>query len=228
MDRGTRYLLLTAAGLGGLLLAGMAGWALVGGRHGPVPVIEADGRPLRVKPDHAGGVQVVGAEDQVRGGQGAATQGMAPAAEAPAPQALRAQMQPAAPAPAVVPNQSGPGPAPPGSAAPVEAAPPSASATAAPQRSAVPLARPAAPPAGGTLVQLAAVDTEQAAQTEWQRLAKRMPELLGDRRPVMQRVDREGRTVWRIRTGGFADIADATGFCARVRSKGAACSIASF
>ena len=78
------------------------------------------------------------------------------------------------------------------------------------------------------MVQLAAMDNEQAAQTEWQRLVKRMPELLGDRRLVMQKAEKDGQPIWRVRTGGFPDIADATGFCQKVRAKGAACSIASF
>ncbi|MBC7799669.1 MAG: SPOR domain-containing protein [Gemmatimonadaceae bacterium] len=75
---------------------------------------------------------------------------------------------------------------------------------------------------------MAAVETEPAAQAEWQRLARRMPDLLGERRPVLQRLDRDGRTFWRVRTGGFVDIAEATGFCTKVRAKGAACTIASF
>lgn len=218
LEPGTKYLLMAAAGLGGLLLVGVGSWALVGGRATVVPVIEADTRPLRVKPENAGGLQVAGADDQVMGGQGSATQGMAPTAEVPAPQALRAQMQPAGPlaAPQVMPQVA---PA-------VQAAPPAT----VPARPAAQAARPAAsqPVSGVTMVQLAAVTTEQAAQSEWQRLAKRMPDLLGDRRPVVQKADRDGQAVWRVRTGGFADIADAAGFCARVRSKGSACSIASF
>lgn len=214
LEPGTKHLLMAAAGLGGLLLAGMGSWALIGSRTTVVPVIEADMRPLRVKPENAGGLQVAGADDQVMGGQGSATQGMAPTAEVPAPQALRAQMQPA-----------GSLAAPQAVQAPTVVAP-----AAVPARPAAQAARVAAPQpvAGVTMVQLAAVTTEQAAQSEWQRLAKRMPDLLGDRRPVVQKADRDGQAVWRVRTGGFADIADATGFCARVRSKGSACSIASF
>ena len=78
------------------------------------------------------------------------------------------------------------------------------------------------------LVQLAALGSEQAAQTEWQRLAKRMPDLLQDRQPVVQRAEKDGNPIWRLRTGGFADIAEATGFCGKVRAKGADCSLASF
>ncbi len=227
MDQGTKYLLCAAAGLGGLLLAGMASWALIGGHGSAIPVIEADSRPIRVKPENAGGMQVAGAEDQVIGGHGARTQSMAPAAEVPAPQALRAQNPSpvrAAAVPAAVPA------APSVQAEPAPASPPAA----VPQRPAAPASVPVQPiragviSAAGPVVQLAAVDSEQVAQSEWQRLAKRMPDLLNDRRPLVQRAEHDGHVVWRVRTGGFADIAEATGFCARVRSKGGACSIANF
>jgi len=219
MDRGTKVLLSAAAGLGGLLLAGLGGWALSGRHAAVVPVIEADSRPVRVKPENPGGLQVAGADEQVMGGRGSKVQGMAPPAETPAAQALRAQMPPQATvSPPAVPPPAAPLPA-------LPTAPPAAAVLQPPVPAPVSVARQA-PAAAGTLVQLAAVDSEGAAQTEWQRLAKRMPDLLGERRPVVQRADRDGRAVWRLRTGGFADIADATAFCARVRAKGGACSIA--
>ena len=248
MDSGTRRLLLAAVALGGLLLAGTGAWALLGHRNTVVPVIEADTRPVRVKPDNAGGMQVAGSEEQAMGDQAGAAHVMAPAAEAPAPQALRAQLQPAAPTVAAA---APPAPAPalpaPASIAGPEAARPAADPARAahlaarlPASSAAAAAPPASPPAASTppvpvpaagagpMVQLAAVDNEPAAQAEWQRLAKRMPDVLGGRRPVVQRAERDGHSVWRVRTGGFADVADATGFCARVRAKGGACTIASF
>ena len=209
MDRGTKALLAAGAGLGGLLLAGAGGWALSGRHAAVVPIIEADSRPVRVKPENPGGLQIAGADEQVMGGRGSKVQGMAPPAEVPAAQALRAQMPPQAVAPPV--------PALPA----LPAAPPAAVVL-----QPAPVARPAPAPAPvGPLVQLAALDSEGAAQTEWQRLAKRMPDLLGDRQLVVQRAERDGRAVWRLRTGGFQDIADATAFCARVRAKGGACSI---
>ncbi len=215
MGRGTKFLLFAAAGLGAALLAGAAGWALSGRHAAVVPVIEADSRPVRVKPENAGGLQVSGADDQVMGGHGSRIQGMAPATEVPAAQALRAQMPPQA---------SAPQPAAPQPAPALPAASPSVAAAPSPVLPAP--APPAHPAAAGTLVQLAAVESEDAAQTEWQRLAKRMPDLLGERRPVVQRAERDGRAVWRVRTGGFTDVAEATAFCARVRAKGAACSLA--
>ena len=214
MGRGTKILLSAAAGLGGLLLTGLGGWALSGRHAAVIPVIEADSRPVRVRPENAGGLQVAGATGQAAGVPGSRVQSLAPPAEVPAAQALRAQMppQPAVPPPA----PALPGPALPVIASPMAAAPSVAAAPAAPIRQA---------PVTATLVQLAAVNSEEAAQSEWQRLTRRMPDLLGDHRPVVQRADRDGRAVWRVRTGGFTDIAEATAFCARVRAKGATCSI---
>jgi len=208
-------MLAVAGGLGTLLLVGMGGWALMGGRPSTIPVIEADSRPLRVKPADAGGMQVAGSDEA---GDGGGVQAMAPAAEAPAPQALRAQL-----APVVAPNAlpaAVAGPAPAIAAVTPVVQPPSARPGVVP-----PVARATV---GGAFVQLAALETEALAQAEWQRLVKRMPELLGDRKPVVLKAERDGKVVWRIRTGGFADIAEATGFCVKVKARGAGCTLASF
>ena len=75
---------------------------------------------------------------------------------------------------------------------------------------------------------MAAVPSEEGAKTEWDRLAKKMPDLLSGHRPAFSKTERDGRTYWRLRTGGFSDIAQATAFCERVRAKGGGCSLASF
>ena len=215
MDPVTRRLVLIAGGLGGVLLAVVGGWSVMGHRSTTVPVVQADSRPMRVKPENPGGMQVAGADDDIFSGGNRAGDGkLAPPPEAPAPQAL-----------------SAPPPVPPAATAPASAA---VSVPAAPPAPAKPVAaKPAIAPdkhpaANGALVQLAAVHSEDAAKSEWQRLSKRMPDLFGQHRPAFSKTQHDGQTLWRVRTGGFADAAQATTFCEKVRAKGAGCSVADF
>jgi hypothetical protein len=221
MDPATRRLALIAGGLGGVLLLVVGGWSTIGHRSTSVPVVLADSRPVRVKPENPGGMQVAGASEDILSG-GTDTHGgkLAPPPEAPAPQALRAPPPPsvAAVAPTPAPAMK------PAAVKPAVDKP-------APQpekRIVATLAEPAAPVAKGALVQLAAVSSETAAKTEWERLEKRMPDLLGSHQPAISKTERDGRTLWRVRTGGFADVSQATVFCERVRAKGTGCSVADF
>jgi Flp pilus assembly protein TadD len=76
----------------------------------------------------------------------------------------------------------------------------------------------------GTMeVQLAAVPSEEAAQSEWRRLQEQVPQLLGDHHPIVTKIERDGRVFWRLRTDGFADASEAAAFCARLRAAGTAC-----
>ncbi len=110
--------------------------------------------------------------------------------------------------------------------APVAAAPVPASVApgvVAVARAAAPVAPVPAAPAKAVQVQLAAVASEQAAHAEWQRLAKRMPDLFGGKAPAISKVERDGKTLWRVRTGGFADANAAKAFCEHVKAKAAGC-----
>ena len=218
MDPGTRRLALIAGGLGATLLVVVGGWELIGHRGGPVPVVQADNRPIRVKPENPGGMQVSGAEQDILSGGTESKDGkLAPPPETPAPQALRA------PPPATPPVVATP--------AAVAVPTPTAAAPAKPvaaKPAAQPEKRPAAPSAAGAQVQLAAVRSEEAAKSEWERLSKRLPELLGQHRPAFSKTEHDGRTLWRVRAGGFADVPQATTFCEKVRAKGVGCSVAEF
>jgi SPOR domain len=217
MDPATRRLALIAGGLGGALLAIIGGWSVMGHRSTVVPVIQADNRPIRVKPENPGGMQIAGANDDMSGGADTNGGKLSPPPEAPAPQALLAPPPPAVPAP-------------------VPTAPATAAAKPVVEKPAAPVEKRAVasaserntPAAKGALVQLAAVTSEEAARSEWQRLEKRMPDLFGRRQPAFSKTERSGHTLWRVRTGGFSDVAQATAFCERVHAKGASCSIADF
>lgn len=116
---------------------------------------------------------------------------------------------------------------------PANAAAPAAQAVAKPKTITAQKAPPSSPAdmhetPGHVQVQLAALDSEQAALAEWGRLQKQWPGVLAGRKPSVMRVEREGKTFFRLRTGGFTDAPQATRFCATLREKGAACSVANF
>jgi hypothetical protein len=273
-----RRLMIAGAMVGVLGVAGGA-IALLGRSGGQVPVIQADDRPIRVKPDDPGGLRIAGLNNEIYGeGETTGKSRLAPPAEAPDPAALRAataeprpaaRAEPNAAAPREVPAATGkpvpaaapapsagkpaPAAAPASPAAKPNAATPAAQAASAPQtappagssppaatpapvpRTAVPdagkpatEAEPDRRPGSTVAVQLAAVQSEGAAQAEWRSLRNRMPDLFGVRQPSISRTERDGRTFWRVRTTGFADMAEARSFCDRVRAKGAACAVAAF
>lgn len=85
-----------------------------------------------------------------------------------------------------------------------------------------------APTGKDMVVQLAAVGSEAVAKSEWDRLTKRMPDLLAQHHPAFSKVDHDGRVLWRVRTGGFTDLSQAKDFCGRVRAKGGSCTVAEF
>ncbi len=237
-------MLTIAGGIAVACVALVGGWSLL--KSGPhvVPVVAAPSGPVRVKPANPGGMQVVGAhQDVMAAGTGSDMVTMQSAPEQPALgalHALEAAKSPAASAPIpAAPTPAAPGPATPAApalaAATQAASAPTASAPAASapaQAAMAPASASAAPavavPAGNRQVQLAALASQAAADAEWQRLVSHMPGLLGGRTPMVQRADVDGRTVWRLRTGGFASIAEATRFCQQVRAQGGGCSIASF
>ena len=232
MDPATRRLATFAGVIGGAFLLLVGAWSLSGRHHAGVPVIEADSRPLRVKPANPGGMQVEGANDSILSGESDGKEAMAPPPEIPAPQALKAEeQQPVAArteaATAAAPPPPAPAPAVVAEARPVVPPPPPKPVAAPPPRPAA-AAMPVAARPAGALVQLAAVDSEEAAKQEWLRLSHKYGDLLGGRTPAISRTEHAGRTYWRVRTGGFADTAQAVQFCERVKAKGGGCSVASF
>ncbi|WP_426957250.1 SPOR domain-containing protein [Muricoccus radiodurans] len=227
-----------AGGIAGVLaVVGGGLWWVTRAANRNVPTIEADTRPIRIRPDDPGGLRVANQDERIfdnqRRGGAAAPQAprLAPEAERPDVAALRQAAAtrpatpPAAPAPQPAPAAATAPAVPPGTLVPLRP-PGSAPAAVAPQ--AAPAAPPAAParPAGRIVVQLGAVSSEAVARAEWERVRARAPDLMGDRQLTVTRVDRgEGQTpLYRMRTGGF-DAEGARAFCAGLRAKGAACTV---
>lgn len=248
MDPGTLRL---AAIAGGIVAGGLAlylGMSIIGRHGGEVPVIQADDRPIRVKPENPGGMQIAGSGNDIFSG-GSDTNGskLAPAPEVPDPKSLRAQafapptentagpMPLATPKPVATPtpfstNASTAAVKPAAAKAPVAQQaviqPPPKLAAQAAQPGARP--GPAVPAGKGATIQLAALGSEAAARSEWQILQKRMPDILGSHQPAISRTERDGKIFWRLRTTGFADATQAKTFCDKIRAKGGACSVAEF
>ena len=102
------------------------------------------------------------------------------------------------------------------------AALPSAAAAASAVRSAErPVAAGSAAEHGKAQVQLAALSSEQAARAEWERMVKRWPALFGGHQPAFSKIERGGQVFWRVRTGGFEGVAQATVFCEHLRARAA-------
>jgi len=77
--------------------------------------------------------------------------------------------------------------------------------------------------AGTSLVQLGAFDSPEIAAEEWDRLQGRFGEFLEGRERVVQEAESGGRTFFRLRAMGFADLADARRLCAVLAAEDAGC-----
>ena len=210
-----------------------------------------------MKPADPGGMTVLGKDATILSGRPDGETVLAPPPEAPKLQALREQAAAeeaarAAAAAKLAAAQRPPEPKPAPTPAPVAAAPAAPVAAAAPAETValrtplppVPRVPPPAPPRPaaaqsapapaqpavhrGTLVQLAALQSEAAAMAEWHRLERRMPALLNGKSPTVMKVEHDGRVFYRLRTGGFSGSAQAGQFCSEVKAKGGGCTIAAF
>jgi hypothetical protein len=224
-------------------------WGFSRGSSRNAPLIEADARPIKVRPDNPGGLRVPNQDelifDRNRGARTAAPGALAPEAEKPRVDQLRQQLAERA-------AQEAARGAPPAAATPAPAAAPPAAARNAPPAAAPATPTTPAPPAttsaltapslpapvpatadrfapvanGRAQVQLGALPSEGAARGEWERLQRRVPEFLGNRRVNLAPLDREGQTtMYRIRTGGFADAATARAFCEEMKTRSIPCMV---
>lgn len=78
-------------------------------------------------------------------------------------------------------------------------------------------------PAGTRLAQLGAYASEDVARQEWERFSARFGEFMDGKDRVIERASSGGRTFYRLRAAGFADLADARRFCAAFVAENADC-----
>ncbi|WP_037316168.1 SPOR domain-containing protein [Ruegeria halocynthiae] len=76
---------------------------------------------------------------------------------------------------------------------------------------------------GTRLAQLGAYESSDVAQAEWDRLNGRFGEYMNGKQRVIQKTSSGGRTFYRLRVLGFADLSDSRQFCAALQAQGADC-----
>ncbi|MDT8326830.1 MAG: SPOR domain-containing protein [Roseovarius sp.] len=76
---------------------------------------------------------------------------------------------------------------------------------------------------GTRLAQLGAFDSPEVARGEWDRLSAKFGDFLEGKQRVIQRAESGGRTFYRLRAMGFADLGDARRFCSALVAERAEC-----
>ena len=197
--------------------------------NGAVPLIRADERPTKVKPEQPGGMQIPDRDKLIYNQTRPVVEHLLPPPEKP-------MARPAPPPP--LPSQTeaarpSAGTPPPASAAPENpqavtqtAQPPPQPAGKAAPSAPVP-SKPPAAKTGGTRLQLGSVRSEDAARQEWERIKRKNADLLGNISATPIRADLGDRGVYyRIQTGPFADLAAAERICSELKQRSIGCIIA--
>lgn len=186
-----------------------------------VPLIRADERPTKVKPEKPGGMEVPDRDKLIYTQKRGAVEHLLPPPEKPLPRPTA----PSAAAPSVSPQP----PAVPAGAGAVNPVPQAQSQQPAGKPPAKVEAAAAAKPAavqqtGSARIQLASLRSEDAARQEWDRLRRANPDLLGSISATPVRADvAEKGVFYRLRT---APIADAERVCSELKRRNIGCIIA--
>ena len=142
---------------------------------------------------------------------------LAPATPAAAPKAEPPAAKPPPPAPKA--EVAAPKPAPPKPAPIVKPAPAKPEAKAAP----VAPAPAAKAVAGAAAVQIGAFSSQALADKGWSDAAALAPGAAAGKGKFVEKVDKDGKTLFRTQVTGFASRADATAFCDKLKAAGKAC-----
>jgi Flp pilus assembly protein TadD len=150
----------------------------------------------------------------------------------PIPAPTQAPATPVSVSPPVTPSATPPAavssPSPVVNAAAPSTVPSSAQIAAMPASAPDPEPMMAPPPGNGVSVQLAALDSPEAAHHEWQAVYNKAPALFAGKAPEISKVSVRDKTYYRLRVGGFSSTPDAAKFCAELSATGTACTLANF
>jgi hypothetical protein len=223
-----------------VVMAAFAGglWFLYqqGGRHtagtgagDAVPLIRADDKPTKIKPDQPGGMAIPDQNASIYNEKPGtpAVEKLLPPPEQPMPRPV-APKEPAAAAPIAFPPPTATAPAGTPASQQQAAATPAPKAPAKPEVKATQAAAPVKSlPAGPVRIQLAALRTPEAAKDEWARLKREHPELLGKLTAVAVRADLGDKGVWyRVQTQEFDNATAAERLCTDLKKQKVGCSLA--
>jgi cell division septation protein DedD len=195
-----------------------------------LPSVLAEDAPFKKSPEVAGGATVPNTEIRFYDEMDASTREPAPA---PAPAVV--ELAGAGPVSDGIPTDLRRGPVEPvtdlGTGTVVTPPAVSESVTSVPSEDPALPATPQGPRArfaftagGDYLVQIAALRSEDAAETAWKRVTASAPELYYGASKIIQRADLGSEGVfYRLRVGAFADRSEASAFCDAIKEAGANC-----
>ena len=220
---------------GGLWFAYVHGTRHAGGDalNSDVPLIHADERPTKVKPERPGGMEIPDRDKLIYNPARKVVEHLLPAPEKPMPRP--APPPPTPPLqPEAVRSATGAAPATPATpeipSAAVPAAQPQQQSAAPPGKApqqAPGASKPAAAKGAGTRLQLGSVRSEEAARQEWERIKHKNADLLGSLAASAIRADLGDKGIYyRIQTGPIADPASAERICGELKQRSIGCIVA--
>ena len=217
---------------GGLWLAYIEVTRHAGGEpaSGGVPLIRADERPTKVKPEQPGGMEIPDRDKLIYNPTRTVVEHLLPPPEKPMTRPLP---PPTAPSQTETARPQAAAPPPPAPGTPVN--PPAVTPVSQPQPQTAGKAaqagpapsKPAGGKAGGIRLQLGSVRSEDAARQEWERIKRKSTDLLGNLSATPIRTDLGDKGIYyRIQTGPVADLPAAERICSELKQRSIGCIIA--